>query len=69
MKSPFECRRYAEECRTLANGLSADRRREVLAMADIWEGLARDRENAWKRKIVPQATQERDQPPLSARPR
>jgi hypothetical protein len=69
MKSPFECRRYAEECRALANGLSADRRREVLAMADIWEGLARDSENAWKRKFAQQATQEAEQSPLPARPR
>jgi hypothetical protein len=44
MKSPFECRKYAEECRALANGCSEERRREVLRMVDIWEGLARDRE-------------------------
>lgn len=44
MKSPFECREYAEKCRALANGESEDRRREVLRMADIWEALARDRQ-------------------------
>ena len=44
MKSPFECRVYAEKCRALANGFGEERRREVLRMADIWEGLARDRQ-------------------------
>ena len=40
MKSPFECRKYAEECRVLANGYDEDRRREVLRIADIYEGSA-----------------------------
>ena len=44
MKSPFECPRYAQECRVLANGYDRDRRREVLRMADIWESPARDGE-------------------------
>ena len=50
MKSAFECRRFAEECRALANGVSPERRQEVLRMADIWENLARDREDMAKRK-------------------
>jgi len=45
MKSPFECPRYAQECRALANGYSEERRREVLRLADIWEGPARDRKH------------------------
>jgi len=57
MKSPFDCRRYAEECRTLANGLSTDDRREILSMVDISECLARDTETAGKRKIVRDAGQ------------
>jgi hypothetical protein len=59
MKSPFECRRFAEECRALANGLSPERRQEVLRMADIWEDLARDRERMAKRKTLSQDWQER----------
>jgi hypothetical protein len=43
----------------MANGLSGDRRREVLNMADIWEALARDGENAVKRRIVAKSVQER----------
>jgi hypothetical protein len=50
MKSPFESRLFAEECRVLANGLSPERRQEVLRMADIWEALARDRQDVAKRK-------------------
>jgi hypothetical protein len=60
MKSPFACRRYAEECRALANGLNPDRRREVLRMADIWEELARDSEKAARRRIIEKAGQEPD---------
>lgn len=44
MKSPFESRQYAEVCRSLANGVSLEHRREVLRMADIWEDLTGDRE-------------------------
>jgi hypothetical protein len=50
MKSPFECRQFAVECRALANGLSPERRQEVLRLADIWEELARDRYDMAKRK-------------------
>jgi hypothetical protein len=50
MKSPFECREFAEQCRAMANGLSEERRREVLNMADIWEALARDAESIGKRR-------------------
>jgi hypothetical protein len=58
MKSPFECRRFADECRALADGLSAERRQEVLRMADIWESLARDRQDMAKRKAGSQHRQE-----------
>ena len=43
MTNPFACQQYAEKCRALANGSSKDRRREVLRLADIWEGLPRGR--------------------------
>jgi hypothetical protein len=59
MKSPFECRRYAEQCRAMANGLNQERRRDVLRMADIWEDLARDSENAASREAVAKYWQER----------
>jgi hypothetical protein len=59
MKSPFECRRFAEECRALANGLSPERRQEVLRMADMWGSLARDRENMALPKANSQEWQER----------
>ena len=45
MKSPFECRVYAEKCSALANGFGEERRRDVLRMADIWEGLTRNTES------------------------
>lgn len=51
MKSPFECPRYAQRCRDLANGYGEDRRREVLRMADIWEGPAHDREHSQAERI------------------
>jgi hypothetical protein len=57
MKSPFECRQFAEQCRALANGLSGERRREVLNMADIWEALARDGEKAGDEKPAQTADQ------------
>ena len=59
MKSPFECRQFAEQCRAMANGLSGERRREVLNMADIWEALARDGENAGKNRAGDDAGLER----------
>jgi hypothetical protein len=52
MKSPFECRRYAEQCRALANGMNEQQRREVLRMADIWEAMACDGENAGKQHLA-----------------
>jgi hypothetical protein len=51
MKSPFECPRYAQESRALANGKSEVQRREVLRMADIWEGSARDKKHRQPRQI------------------
>ena len=59
MKSPFECRHYAEQCRAMANGLNQERRREVLRMADIWEDLARDSESAATREATADYWQER----------
>ena len=43
----------------MANGLNQERRQEVLRMADIWEDLARDGENAAKRKATSEHWQER----------
>ena len=59
MKSPFECREYAEKCRRLANGFSKERRSEVLRMADIWEDLARDSESVTTREATADYCQER----------
>lgn len=36
----------------MANGLSGERRREVLNMADIWEALARDGESVGQRQSI-----------------
>ena len=44
MKTSWECRAHAAECRTLANGAAKDFREELLEMADLWEDLARDHE-------------------------
>ena len=60
MKSPFECLRYAQQCRALANGNSEDRRREVLRMADIWEGPARDSVHRRPEQIFPADSRDRD---------
>lgn len=46
MKTPWECRAHAAECRTFANGAARDFREELLEMADLWEDLARDHEGA-----------------------
>lgn len=43
----------------MASGLSGDRRREVLNMADIWEALARDGEKARKPRTDTEPVQER----------
>ena len=50
MKSPFECRQYAEQCRAMANGMNEEQRRQVLRMADIWEHMALDGEMAGAEK-------------------
>jgi hypothetical protein len=47
----------------MANGLSGERRREVLSMADIWEALARDRERAVKRRTDTNSVQEPQKAP------
>ncbi len=44
MKGPRECRKHAEECRSLAKHGSDDQRQQASEMADLWERLARDRE-------------------------
>jgi hypothetical protein len=55
MKSPLECRQFAEQCRAMANGLSGERRREVLNMSVIWDALARDGESVEQRRFVDDA--------------
>jgi hypothetical protein len=45
MKKASEYRVHAEECRALAAGMQVDEQRDqLLAMAEQWEALARDRE-------------------------
>jgi hypothetical protein len=46
MKTAWECRAHAAECRALAYGAAEGFGRELLEMAELWEGLARDREGA-----------------------
>lgn len=46
MKTAWEYRAHAAECRLLADGAARDYRDELLEMADLWEDLARDRESA-----------------------
>jgi hypothetical protein len=45
MKKASEYRLHADECRALAGGMQNDEQRaQLLAMAEQWEVLARDRE-------------------------
>ena len=45
MRKIEEYRRHAEECRQLAMASSIDEsRRQLLEMAETWDGLARNRE-------------------------
>jgi hypothetical protein len=48
IKTAWDCRAHAAECRTLAYGAAKDFREELLEMADLWEDLARDHEGASK---------------------
>ena len=49
MKTAWECRAHAAECRILAYGAASEFREELLEMADLWEDLARDHEEASNR--------------------
>lgn len=51
MKSAIECRERAQSCRALAKDTSGDRRQQTLRMAETWESLARDREDACRRVV------------------
>ena len=44
MKTAQQYRKYADECRALALGLSGEQRETVLAMVATWEKLAEERE-------------------------
>jgi hypothetical protein len=44
MKSAPDCRKHAEECRSLAKVASEEQRRQALEIAEVWDRLARDRE-------------------------
>ena len=51
MRKVDEYRRHAAECRQLAAATSnADSRRQLLDMAETWDGLARDREEQLARE-------------------
>ena len=51
MRKVEEYRRHAAECRQLATATSnTDSRRQLMDMADTWEGLARDREEQLARE-------------------
>lgn len=44
MRSPTECRAYAEECRALADAMNEEHRQQTLDMAELWESMAREAE-------------------------
>jgi hypothetical protein len=51
MKTAFEYRQHAEECRTLANQMPAGEQREqLLEMARTWDSLADTREGLVHRR-------------------
>lgn len=43
MKKASEYRKHAEECRTLARGVTGEQRDQLLEMAATWERLAEER--------------------------
>lgn len=49
MKKASEYRRHAEECRTLAKGMSGEQRDQLLEMAATWERLAEERADLVRR--------------------
>jgi hypothetical protein len=42
MKTAWECRAHAAECRHLAHGAARAYREELLEMADLWDAMASD---------------------------
>jgi hypothetical protein len=47
MKTAWECRAHAAECRALAKSMDRDSRRTILELAEIWDDLALDRQSAY----------------------
>jgi hypothetical protein len=43
MQKVEDYRRHAEECRTLARGVTGDQREQFLKMAETWDALATER--------------------------
>lgn len=43
MKKASEYRTHAEECRSLARGVTGEQRNQLLEMAETWERLAEER--------------------------
>jgi hypothetical protein len=48
MQKVEDYRRHAEECRTLARGVTGEQREQLLKMAETWDALAveRSRQNS-----------------------
>ncbi|MBD2749181.1 hypothetical protein IC232_21095 [Microvirga sp. BT688] len=57
MKTASEYRKHAQECRTLAQQMSAGQPREqLLAMAKAWDSLANDRAKSVSSSPEPEGT-------------
>ena len=52
MRSSFEYRQRAKDCRDLAKGCDGDRRQQTLEMAETWEDLARQVDSANNRHLA-----------------
>jgi hypothetical protein len=53
MKKASEYRDHARECRKLAQGMRDAKREQTLALAEVWDKLAADREERDKRQKDP----------------
>jgi hypothetical protein len=58
MKKAADYRKFAKECRSLAETIGTERgRSQLLKIAQEWEALARDRERRVKRDPAPSVLQ------------
>lgn len=52
MRSAFECRKQAKECRALATDFEGERRQQLIEMAETWDDLARQMDSANNRHLA-----------------